>query len=93
MTCGTDAGQRHTASCTSRHSGLCASLSQCFSSHRESGPVTFRDHAGLTLTARRLVMIQILLQGLKMDPLCSLHYYAPVSRSRTVDLVALEADD
>ncbi|KAK1924724.1 triose-phosphate transporter family-domain-containing protein [Papiliotrema laurentii] len=26
----------------------------------------------------RLVMIQILLQGLKMDPLCSLHYYAPV---------------
>lgn len=27
----------------------------------------------------RLVMIQVLLQGLKMDPLCSLHYYAPVS--------------
>ncbi|EIW69573.1 hypothetical protein TREMEDRAFT_30762, partial [Tremella mesenterica DSM 1558] len=26
----------------------------------------------------RLVMIQILLQGFKMDPLCSLHYYAPV---------------
>ncbi|WWD15812.1 hypothetical protein CI109_100236 [Kwoniella shandongensis] len=26
----------------------------------------------------RLVMIQILLQGLKMDPLCSLHYYAPI---------------
>lgn len=24
-------------------------------------------------------MIQVLLQGLKMDPLCSLHYYAPVS--------------
>ncbi|ORX39760.1 triose-phosphate transporter family-domain-containing protein [Kockovaella imperatae] len=28
--------------------------------------------------ASRLVMIQILLQGFKMDPLCSLHYYAPV---------------
>lgn len=28
--------------------------------------------------ASRLVMIQILLQGLKMDPLVSLHYYAPV---------------
>jgi len=26
----------------------------------------------------RLVMIQVLLQGLKMDPLVSLHYYAPV---------------
>jgi len=26
----------------------------------------------------RLVMIQILLQGMKMDPLVSLHYYAPV---------------
>ncbi|KAG7530729.1 hypothetical protein FFLO_04837 [Filobasidium floriforme] len=26
----------------------------------------------------RLVMIQLLLQGLKMDPLCSLHYYAPI---------------
>jgi len=28
--------------------------------------------------ASRLVMIQMLLQGLKMDPLVSLHYYAPV---------------
>lgn len=28
--------------------------------------------------ASRLVMIQILLHGLKMDPLVSLHYYAPV---------------
>ncbi|KAF8343095.1 TPT-domain-containing protein [Cantharellus anzutake] len=26
----------------------------------------------------RLVMIQVLLQGMKMDPLVSLHYYAPV---------------
>lgn len=29
--------------------------------------------------ASRLVMIQVLLHGLKMDPLVSLHYYAPVS--------------
>lgn len=28
--------------------------------------------------ASRLVMIEILLHGLKMDPLVSLHYYAPV---------------
>jgi hypothetical protein len=28
--------------------------------------------------ASRLVMIQLLLHGLKMDPLVSLHYYAPV---------------
>lgn len=28
--------------------------------------------------ASRLVMIQMLLHGLKMDPLVSLHYYAPV---------------
>ncbi|KIK56680.1 hypothetical protein GYMLUDRAFT_87214 [Collybiopsis luxurians FD-317 M1] len=28
--------------------------------------------------AARLVMIQVLLHGLKMDPLVSLHYYAPV---------------
>ena len=28
--------------------------------------------------AARLVMIQLLLHGLKMDPLVSLHYYAPV---------------
>jgi hypothetical protein len=28
--------------------------------------------------ASRLLMIQILLHGLKMDPLVSLHYYAPV---------------
>jgi len=28
--------------------------------------------------ASRLVMIQILLHGLKLDPLVSLHYYAPV---------------
>jgi hypothetical protein len=30
------------------------------------------------LEASRLVMIQLLLHGLKMDPLVSLHYYAPV---------------
>ncbi|KAH9931208.1 TPT-domain-containing protein [Amylocystis lapponica] len=34
--------------------------------------------AALTFEASRLVMIQILLHGLKMDPLVSLHYYAPV---------------
>ena len=28
--------------------------------------------------ASRLVMIQVLLHGMKMDPLVSLHYYAPV---------------
>ena len=32
----------------------------------------------LQFEASRLVMIQILLHGLKMDPLVSLHYYAPV---------------
>ena len=33
---------------------------------------------GVQFEASRLVMIQILLHGLKMDPLVSLHYYAPV---------------
>ena len=34
--------------------------------------------------ASRLVMIQVLLHGLKMDPLVSLHYYAPVSSTRNI---------
>jgi len=34
--------------------------------------------AAVAFEASRLVMIQLLLQGLKMDPLVSLHYYAPV---------------
>ncbi|KAI0287546.1 TPT-domain-containing protein [Russula brevipes] len=34
--------------------------------------------AAVGFEASRLVMIQILLHGLKMDPLVSLHYYAPV---------------
>ncbi|KAI5119878.1 hypothetical protein M0805_008549 [Coniferiporia weirii] len=34
--------------------------------------------AALGFEASRLVMIQVLLHGLKMDPLVSLHYYAPV---------------
>jgi len=34
--------------------------------------------AAVAFEASRLVMIEILLQGLKMDPLVSLHYYAPV---------------
>ncbi|KAI0732706.1 TPT-domain-containing protein [Fomitopsis betulina] len=34
--------------------------------------------AAVVFEASRLVMIQILLHGLKMDPLVSLHYYAPV---------------
>lgn len=34
--------------------------------------------AAVAFEAARLVMIQILLQGLKMDPLVSLYYYAPV---------------
>jgi len=37
--------------------------------------------------ASRLVMIEILLHGLKMDPLVSLHYYAPVCA--VINLVAL----
>jgi len=37
--------------------------------------------------ASRLVMIQILLHGLKMDPLVSLHYYAPVCA--TINLVLI----
>jgi len=34
--------------------------------------------SAVVFEASRLVMIQILLHGLKMDPLVSLHYYAPV---------------
>jgi len=34
--------------------------------------------AAVAFEASRLVMIQLLLQGMKMDPLVSLHYYAPV---------------
>jgi len=34
--------------------------------------------AAVVFEASRLVMIQVLLQGMKMDPLVSLHYYAPV---------------
>lgn len=34
--------------------------------------------AAVAFEASRLVMIQVLLHGLKMDPLVSLHYYAPV---------------
>lgn len=34
--------------------------------------------AALAFEASRLVMIEILLHGLKMDPIVSLHYYAPV---------------
>lgn len=33
---------------------------------------------GIAFESSRLVMIQILLQGLKMDPLVSLYYFAPV---------------
>jgi uncharacterized membrane protein YvlD (DUF360 family) len=34
--------------------------------------------AAIVFEASRLVMIQILLHGMKMDPIVSLHYYAPV---------------
>jgi hypothetical protein len=43
--------------------------------------------AAVGFEAARLVMIQILLHGLKMDPLVSLHYYAPVCA--IINLVAL----
>ncbi|KAF8587198.1 TPT-domain-containing protein [Ramaria rubella] len=39
--------------------------------------------------ASRLVMIQILLHGLKMDPLVSLHYYAPVCAAINLALIPL----
>ena len=42
--------------------------------------------AAVAFEASRLVMIQILLHGLKMDPLVSLHYYAPVSPPRPSSL-------
>src|SRR5258708_29143008 len=35
-------------------------------------------------------MIQILLQGMKMDPLVSLHYYAPVNLPSPVSLLYAE---
>lgn len=35
-------------------------------------------HLHVKFEASRLVMIQVLLHNLKMDPLVSLHYYAPV---------------
>ncbi|EKM57998.1 uncharacterized protein PHACADRAFT_251946 [Phanerochaete carnosa HHB-10118-sp] len=42
-------------------------------------PIGFLTQAAaVAFEASRLVMIQILLHGLKMDPLVSLHYYAPV---------------
>ncbi|KAL7422225.1 hypothetical protein Q5752_002871 [Cryptotrichosporon argae] len=34
--------------------------------------------AAVGFESSRLVMIELLLKGMKMDPLCSLHYYAPV---------------
>ncbi|KAL0960072.1 hypothetical protein HGRIS_011719 [Hohenbuehelia grisea] len=34
--------------------------------------------SAVAFEASRLVMIQVLLHGMKMDPLVSLHYYAPV---------------
>jgi hypothetical protein len=43
--------------------------------------------AAVLFEASRLVMIEILLHGLKMDPLVSLHYYAPVCAM--INLVAL----
>ncbi|KAI3608202.1 integral membrane protein [Moniliophthora roreri] len=43
--------------------------------------------AAVAFEASRLVMIQMLLHGLKMDPLVSLHYYAPVCA--LLNLVAL----
>ncbi|KAJ3919896.1 triose-phosphate transporter family-domain-containing protein [Lentinula edodes] len=43
--------------------------------------------AAVGFEAARLVMIEILLHGLKMDPLVSLHYYAPVCA--IINLIAL----
>ncbi|KAG7094748.1 hypothetical protein E1B28_005565 [Marasmius oreades] len=43
--------------------------------------------AAVAFEASRLVMIQLLLHGLKMDPLVSLHYYAPVCAA--LNLLAL----
>jgi len=40
--------------------------------------------AAVAFESSRLVMIQILLHNLKMDPLVSLHYYAPVCAAITL---------
>lgn len=45
--------------------------------------------AAVGFEASRLVMIQILLHGLRMDPLVSLHYYAPVCALINVAVIPL----
>jgi len=53
----------------------------CMASYGELSFNTFGfivQAMAVAFEASRLVMIQILLQGVKMDPLVSLHYYAPV---------------
>ncbi|KIJ36998.1 hypothetical protein M422DRAFT_34024 [Sphaerobolus stellatus SS14] len=55
------------------------------------------DHFGfivqamaVAFEASRLVLIQVLLQGVKMDPLVSLHYYAPVCALLNLCLIPLK---
>ncbi|KAA1472564.1 TPT-domain-containing protein [Dentipellis sp. KUC8613] len=60
---------------------LMVSVGVALASHGELrfNLIGFLTQAGaVAFEASRLVMIQVLLHGLKMDPLVSLHYYAPV---------------
>ncbi|KAF8966578.1 hypothetical protein BDZ97DRAFT_1756443 [Flammula alnicola] len=57
---------------------LMISTGVALASHGSFGSTSWLPHTICRRCSSRLVMIQILLHNLKMDPLVSLHYYAPV---------------
>ncbi|KAF8491015.1 triose-phosphate transporter family-domain-containing protein [Gautieria morchelliformis] len=66
----------------------------CLASYGELSFDTFGfvvQALAVAFEASRLVMIQLLLHGLKMDPLVSLHYYAPVCAA--INLLLLPATE